>query len=287
MGAPKFILKNPITIETPTGVISIVDSNAFESQAFFLKSDKNVELKIGQAVATSSNVQFSNVTSSKVVKVGNLFLGQGFISSSTGLVSQTGSMVVTQELTGSGNMTLNGRLTATKIEASVSESFTLFESGSSIFGDTTNDKHMLTGSVDVTGSFKLNGYQVNEISNDTAFSDGSSTALATENAVKQYFTSTGAIDKNTYIRKSFAHTASISNTATASFNAITASAPSGLTTTSEEDFMFFVNGMLIEGDALTIQQKTSTNLELRLNTSGLGYSLESGDEVVGFGKFNS
>jgi len=287
MGAPKFILKNPITIETPTGVISIVDSNAFESQAFFLKSDKNVELKIGQAVATSSNVQFSNVTSSKVVKVGNLFLGQGFISSSTGLVSQTGSMVVTQELTGSGNMTLNGRLTATKIEASVSESFTLFESGSSIFGDTTNDKHMLTGSVDVTGSFKLNGYQVNEISNDTAFSDGSSTALATENAIKQYFTSTGAIDKNTYIRKSFAHTASISNTATASFNAITASAPSGLTTTSEEDFMFFVNGMLIEGDALTIQQKTSTNLELRLNTSGLGYSLESGDEVVGFGKFNS
>jgi len=287
MGAPKFILKNPITIETPTGVISIVDSNTFESQAFFLKSDKNVELKIGQAVETSSNVQFSNVTSSKVVKVGNLFLGQGFISSSTGLVSQTGSMVVTQELTGSGNMTLNGRLTATKIEASVSESFTLFESGSSIFGDTTNDKHMLTGSVDVTGSFKLNGYQVNEISNDTAFSDGSSTALATENAVKQYFTSTGAIDKNTYIRKSFAHTASISNTATASFNAITASAPSGLTTTSEEDFMFFVNGMLIEGDALTIQQKTSTNLELRLNTSGLGYSLESGDEVVGFGKFNS
>ena len=287
MGAPKFILKNPITIETPTGVISIVDSNTFESQAFFLKSDKNVELKIGQAVATSSNVQFSNVTSSKVVKVGNLFLGQGFISSSTGLVSQTGSMVVTQELTGSGNMTLNGRLTATKIEASVSESFTLFESGSSIFGDTTNDKHMLTGSVDVTGSFKLNGYQVNEISNDTAFSDGSSTALATENAVKQYFTSTGAIDKNTYIRKSFAHTGSITNSSTASFNAITASAPSGLTTTSEEDFMFFVNGMLIEGDALTIQQKTSTNLELRLNTSGLGYSLESGDEVVGFGKFNS
>ena len=137
------------------------------------------------------------------------------------------------------------------------------------------------------GSFKLNGYQVDEISNDTAFSDGSSTALATENAVKQYFTSTGAIDKNTYIRKSFAHTASISNTATASFNAITASAPSGVTTTSEEDFMFFVNGMLIEGDALTIQQKTSTNLELRLNTSGLGYSLESNDEVVGFGKFNS
>lgn len=287
MGVPKFILKNPLTLETPTGVTGSISGDTFESQRFFLKSDKNVELKIGQAVATSSNVQFSNVTSSKVVKAGNLFLGEGFISSSTGLVSHTGSIVITQELTGSGNMTLNGRLTATKIEANVSESFTLFESGSSIFGDTTNDKHMLTGSVDVTGSYKLNGYQINEISNDTSLTDGSATSVPTENAVKAYLTSTGVVDELSYLRKSFAHTASISNTATASFNAITASAPSGLTTTSEEDFMFFVNGMLIEGDALTIQQKTSTNLELRLNTSGLGYSLESGDEVVGFGKFNS
>ena len=51
--------------------------------------------------------------------------------------------------------------------------------------------------------------------------------------------------------------------------------------------MLFVNGMMIESDALTISQKSATNLELRLNTSGLGYSLESGDEVIGFGKFNN
>jgi hypothetical protein len=68
---------------------------------------------------------------------------------------------------------------------------------------------------------------------------------------------------------------------------VTASAPTGLSATSEEDFMFFINGMLIENDALEIVQKTSTNLELRLNTSELGYSLESDDEVIGFGKFNS
>jgi hypothetical protein len=45
--------------------------------------------------------------------------------------------------------------------------------------------------------------------------------------------------------------------------------------------------MMIENDAFTINQKTSTNLELRLNTSELGYELESDDEVIGFGKFNS
>jgi hypothetical protein len=286
MSAPKFIFKNPLTLDSGTDVTGKVKGNAFSTREFFNKNDTEVVLSIGQDVATTANVQFSNVTSENVVKIGNIFLGDGFISSSNSVVAHTGSIVVTQEST-FPSMTANGRLTATKIEANVSESFTLFESGSSIFGDTTNDKHMLTGSVDVTGSYKLNGYQINEISNDTSLTDGSATSVPTENAVKAYLVSTGVVDELSYLRKSFAHTASISNTATASFNAITASAPSGLTTTSEEDFMFFVNGMLIEGDALTISQKTSTNLELRLNTGGLGYSLESGDEVVGFGKFNN
>ena len=50
--------------------------------------------------------------------------------------------------------------------------------------------------------------------------------------------------------------------------------------------MFFINGMLIENDALTIQQNSS-NLDLSLNTTLLGYSLSADDEVIGFGKFNN
>ena len=38
--------------------------------------------------------------------------------------------------------------------------------------------------------------------------------------------------------------------------------------------------MMIGNDALEIVQKTSENLELRLNTSELGYTLESDDEVI-------
>ena len=89
------------------------------------------------------------------------------------------------------------------------------------------------------------------------------------------------------MRKSFTHTGSFVNSSQARFAALTASAPTSLTSTSENDFMFFINGMLIENDALEIVQKTSENLELRLNTTELGYSLESDDEVIGFGKFNS
>jgi hypothetical protein len=285
MSAPKFIFKNPLTLDT-SNVTGKVKGNVFSTREFLNNNDTEIVLSIGQDVATTANVQFSNVTSENVVKIGNIFLGDGFISSSNSVVAHTGSIVVTQEST-FPSMTANGKVNYDKLEVSVTGSSTIFKSGSTIFGDDTNDKQMMTGSLDVTGSYKLNGYEINEISNDTSMTDGSATSIPTENAVKTYLSSTGIISELAYLRKSFAHTASISNSTTASFNAITASSPSGLTSTSEEDFMFFVNGMLIEGDALTISQKTSTNLELRLNTSGLGYSLESDDEVVGFGKFNS
>jgi hypothetical protein len=60
-----------------------------------------------------------------------------------------------------------------------------------------------------------------------------------------------------------------------------------MTATTENDFMFFINGMVMENDALTIKQNSSTDLRLTINSSELGYSLESDDEVIGFGKFNS
>ena len=286
MAGPKFTFKSPLTIDTSNNVIGKVKGVTFTVREFFAKDDTEAVLSIGQNVSTASNVQFANVTSSNLVKIGNIFLGDGFISSSNSVVAHTGSIVVSETAT-FPSMNVNGKVNYNKLEVGVTGSNTIFKSGSSIFGDDTNDKQMMTGSFGVTGSLKLNGYQINELSNDTSMTDGSSTSLPTENAVKTYLTSTGSISELTYLRKSFAHTGSITNSSTASFNAITASAPSGLTTTSEDDFMFFVNGMMIESDALTISQKSATNLELRLNTSGLGYSLESGDEVIGFGKFNN
>ena len=227
MSAPKFIFKNPLTLDT-SNVTGKVKGNAFSTREFLNKNDTEVVLSIGQDVATTANVQFSNVTSENVVKIGNIFLGDGFISSSNSVVAHTGSIVVTQEST-FPSMTANGRVDYQKLEVSVTGSSTIFKSGSSIFGDDTNDKQMMTGSLDVTGSYKLNGYEINEISNDTNMTDGSATSIPTENAVKTYLSSTGIISELAYLRKSFAHTASISNATTASFNAITASSPAGLT----------------------------------------------------------
>ena len=76
------------------------------------------------------------------------------------------------------------------------------------------------------------------------------------------------------------------NTATASFTAVTASAPAGVTATDENDFLFFINGQYMEHDAITIQQSGSSFL-LQVDTDGIGYELESDDEIISVGKFNS
>tara|TARA_S200002703_G_scaffold128866_1_gene115729 strand:- start:803 stop:1669 length:867 start_codon:yes stop_codon:yes gene_type:complete len=288
MGAPKFQYKKPLVVKLGTGVSGSRNGVDFTTREFFGKNDQNIRLLIGQEVATASNVQFNNITSSIGIKLGDdsLFLGDGFISGSNSVVAHTGSIVVTSNVT-APSMTTNGQLNYEKFEVSVTGSTTIFDSGSSRFGDTLDDTHQQSGSVSITGSFELMGTSVNEISLDPLLADSSSTALATESGSKGYVEYLNIPNRLAYLRKSFVHTGSFTSANTSSFTAVTASAPTELSGTTEEDFMFFINGMLIENDALTIVQKTSTNLELRLDTSGLGYELESDDEVIGFGKFNN
>ena len=100
-------------------------------------------------------------------------------------------------------------------------------------------------------------------------------------------TTTTATTPDLYLRKQYVKkAASITVPSTASFTAVTASAPTGLTATSEDDFLFFINGQYMEHDALTIKQAGSSLL-LLVNTDSIGYSLESDDEVIAWGKFNS
>ena len=279
----EFKFKNPLKVSL-SNVLGDLDGTSFTTNDFEGATDQIVTISIGQDVGTTSNVEFADIITSDTVNIGSgtMILSDRLIS---GSVHHTGSITISSDLTGLTTMSVSGQVNAGKLESNVTQSFTVFESGSTKFGDDVSDVHNVTGSLKTSGSFVLNGYSVNEISNDTSMTDESTTAFVTENAMKDYINAemVGA----TYVRKSFAHTGSYSAAATSSFTAVTASAPSGYTATSEEDFMFFINGMLIEHDAMTIVQKTSTNLELRLDTSALGYSLESDDEVVGFGKFNS
>ena len=66
-------------------------------------------------------------------------------SSTTGVASVTGSLLVT------------GDITAQQFNTEIISSSTIFESGSTIFGDDSNDTHQITGSLLVTGSQTLTG----------------------------------------------------------------------------------------------------------------------------------
>jgi|TARA_B110000879_G_scaffold132254_1_gene173425 hypothetical protein len=68
-------------------------------------------------------------------------------STALGVASVTGSLVV------------SGNITAQQFNTEIISSSTIFESGSTIFGDDSNDLHQITGSLLITGSQILSGSQ--------------------------------------------------------------------------------------------------------------------------------
>ena len=277
-------LTNAITLISGTGVN--VSNSGF---GFDGSSPLTQEFSIGQPVATTDSPTFSSLTADSVsIGTGTTVISDGAISSSTGVVEITGSSQVTGSFDITGNLSVSGSLTSSILLEQITTRSIDFSTGSNQFGDDLNDEHTFTGSLDVTGSFKLNGYSVNEISNDSDFTDGSTTALVTEAALKSFNPSSTTTDETLYLRKNFFKTsAGISGSNTASFTATTASAPSGVTSTSINDFVFFINGQYMEHDALTIRQKATGSFHLQVDTTSIGYSLESDDEILAIGKFNS
>ncbi len=268
---------NPLIFTAGTGVILTNSGIEFNGS-----STLNQTISIGQPVAVTDDVTFNQISASSVVLGDNTY-NDGSIS---GSLSILGAVTVTGSLTVNGDTTIAGILTAQEFHTEFTSASIIYSSGSSQFGDTADDTHQFSGSIFTSGSLRLNNYSVTEISNDTALNDSSATSLVTENAAKTY------VDNQTntqqaYLRKQFVKTSSsITAPSTASFTAVTASAPSDLTDTSENDFIFFINGQYMEHDALTIQQAGST-FHVIVDNDGIGYDLETDDEVLAIGKFNS
>lgn len=280
-----FKINNPITLKSGTGVTLSEGVIGFTEKDFDGSNSANVKVAIGQPIGTSDNVQFDSVTltSGDSLNVGGFVISDGTISGSRVRFQQ--DLEVTQNLRVTSSLVVNGTITSGSGTFGSTSKTTTHNTGSTRWGESLTQKQFATGSFEISSSFFLNGYEINEISNDTDLTDQSPKAFVTENVAKSHL-ATIKPDRD-YLRKSFVHTGSFVNSATSSFTAITASSPTSMTSTTENDFMFFINGMVMENDALTIEQKGSTNLELRIDADALGYILDSSDEVIGFGKFNS
>jgi hypothetical protein len=278
----RIITDNPLIIEQGTGVT--VSNSGTE----WIGADRLVQnISIPQEVSTNSNVTFNQITASDSLHIGttSLDLSETGVSGDWNVI---GSLGATGNLSIDGNAIIQGDLTAQSYTSELVSSTVLYDSGSTKFGDDIGDTHQFTGSIQLSGSVIANeinltsGVTISEISNDPTLADESQTAVPTEHAVKTYVD-----DKDSYLRKHFVKIASsIIGTSTASFTAATASAPTGMTSTSENDFLFFLNGQYMEHDALTIQQAGST-FYLKVDTDSIGYDLETDDEIISWGKFNS
>ena len=270
-------LTYPLVLNAGTGVTLSRDGVEFNGA-----SRLDQIISIGQSVATTANVTFNQVSASSLILDSTTYDGGNV----TGDMNFTGSLTTTGDMTVTGNATIGGIVTAQEFHTEFISGSIIYASGSTQFGDTLDDTHIFTGSLSLTGSFALNNYSVTEISNDETLTDASATALVTEFAVKT-FTSDSIDVEQAYLRKQFVKTtSSITIPASASFSAVTASAPSSLSSTTENDFIFFINGQYMEHDALEIQQLGSVFV-LKVNNDSIGYNLESDDEILAIGKFNS
>ncbi len=273
-------LKFPLTINQGTGVTVSNSGVPYDGVTFLVQ-----QLSIGQEVATNSNVQFNTVSASDSILAGSTTFEDTGV---TGDFTVDGTLVVNSNLTVPGNATVGGTVIAEQFLASYNTSAAVFKSGSTQFGDSIDDESIMVGSVYQSGSISLNEYTINEFSSDTDLTDSSSVSLPTENALKTYVDSQGLyVDRQEYVRKNFSKKAdSITNNTASFISVFSASAPTEMTSTSESDFLFFNNGQIMEHDALTIQQSGSTFM-LKVDPSSIGYNLESADEIIGNGKFET
>jgi hypothetical protein len=277
-------ISNGLLFEQGTGVT--LSNNGF---SFDGSDNLTQEFSIGQSVGTTDNVQFNTLTANSVqIGEGTTVITDGNISSSDGTIEITGSTAITGSMTVVGDLNVTGSLISQVFITEVTTQSIDFSQGSNEFGNSLDDSQEFTGSVDITGSFSLNGYEITGISNDPTFTNASQTSLVTEYALANFNIVGISTNETDYLRKNFYKKSnSIIGTNTASFSATTASAPTSLTSTSENDFVFFINGQYMEHDAVSIQQSDGGTFLLKVNTDSIGYDLESDDEILAIGKFDS
>jgi hypothetical protein len=133
--------------------------NTYDGKIYFKKSGS---IESVESVLTTNSVVTGSIRLEGTGSFGSLKVNDTLtINHGEAIIS--GSALVTSDLT------ILGAVNARQFNISVISSSVLFESGSSRFGNTTDDTHQFTGSVNLTGSLYLNGVAVGGSSNSGSF----------------------------------------------------------------------------------------------------------------------
>ena len=119
---------------------SVSSSNSVSARVVSLEGSGTI-----QGVGTTNNVLFGSITGSGNVSAsGNL--------SATGNLDIDGTSNFTGNVTMQNDLVVTGRIDAEEIHTTFISSSIAQATGSNIFGDSINDSHQFTGSIDISGS---------------------------------------------------------------------------------------------------------------------------------------
>jgi len=124
--------------------------NTYDGKIYFKKSGS---IESVESVVTTNSVITGSIRLEGTASFGSLKVNDT-LTVNHGVSVISGSLGITSDLT------VLGSINARQFNIAIISSSTLFESGSSKFGNTSDDIHSFTGSVNITGSFLLNGQEV-------------------------------------------------------------------------------------------------------------------------------
>ena len=124
--------------------------NTYDGKIYFKKSGS---IESVESVVTTNSVVTGSIRLEGTGSFGSLKVNDT-LTVNHGVSIISGSLGITSDLT------VLGAVNAKQFNISIISSSVLFESGSSRFGNTLDDTHSFTGSVNVTGSLYVNGSEV-------------------------------------------------------------------------------------------------------------------------------
>jgi hypothetical protein len=124
--------------------------NTYDGKIYFKKSGS---IESVESVVTTNSVITGSIRLEGTGSFGSLQVNDT-LTVNHGVSVISGSLGITSDLT------VLGSVNARQFNIAIISSSTLFESGSSNFGNSLDDTHTFTGSVNITGSFLLNGQEV-------------------------------------------------------------------------------------------------------------------------------
>jgi hypothetical protein len=146
-----------------------------------------------------------------------------------------------------------------------------------------SDKNRIVFGLEVTGG-ELENFTANTTQTST---QGTANVFDSQNVTNNITNITGDIGYiSSYLSANPQAVATFVNSTTVTFPYGWLVAPVPLPATNAEQFMFFVNGQLIEKSAISSFTVTSNVSTLIINPTVLGFSFISTDEITGIGKFD-